>query len=57
MRKQLYRIKILKEPGEFIKSEILNLKSEISLWDCCTGSGGKSIMAFDIDPKIKLTVF
>jgi len=42
--------------GELIKSEILNLKSEISLWDCCAGSGGKSIMAFDIDPKIKLTV-
>jgi len=42
--------------GEFIKSEILNLKSEISVWDCCAGSGGKSIMAFDIDPKIKLTV-
>ena len=42
--------------GEFIKSEILNLKSEISLWDCCAGSGGKSIMAFDIDPNIKLTV-
>src|SRR6185369_10096843 len=42
--------------AEFIKSEILNLKSEISVWDCCAGSGGKSIMAFDIDPKIKLTV-
>jgi 16S rRNA (cytosine967-C5)-methyltransferase len=42
--------------GEFIKSEILNLKSEISVWDCCAGSGGKSIMAFDIDPKIKLSV-
>jgi 16S rRNA (cytosine967-C5)-methyltransferase len=42
--------------GEFIKSEILNLKSEISVWDCCAGSGGKSIMAFDIDTKIKLTV-
>ena len=42
--------------GEFIKSEILNLKSEISVWDCCAGSGGKSIMAFDIDPKINLTV-
>ena len=47
--------------GEFIKSEILNLipiviGTEISVWDCCAGSGGKSIMTFDIDPKIKLTV-
>jgi len=42
--------------GEFIKSEILNLKSEISVWDCCAGSGGKSIMAYDIDPAIELTV-
>jgi 16S rRNA (cytosine967-C5)-methyltransferase len=47
--------------GEFIKSEILNsipiaIGTEISVWDCCAGSGGKSIMAFDIDPKIKLAV-
>lgn len=42
--------------AELIKPEILHLKSEISVWDCCAGSGGKSIMAFDIDPEIKLTV-
>ena len=47
--------------GDLIKSEILNLipiaiGTEISVWDCCAGSGGKSIMAFDIDPKIKLIV-
>jgi len=47
--------------GEFIKSEILNripttIGTEISVWDCCAGSGGKSIMAFDIDPTIKLAV-
>jgi 16S rRNA (cytosine967-C5)-methyltransferase len=42
--------------GEFIKSEILNLKSKISLWDCCAGSGGKSIMIYDIDPRIRLIV-
>ncbi|HEY5773517.1 MAG TPA: Fmu (Sun) domain-containing protein [Chitinophagaceae bacterium] len=42
--------------GEFIKSQISDLKSQIDLWDCCAGSGGKSIMAFDIDPKIKLAV-
>ena len=42
--------------GEFIKSEILNFKSQISLWDCCAGSGGKSIMIYDLDPTIELTV-
>lgn len=26
------------------------------VWDCCAGSGGKSIMAFDLDPEIDLTV-
>jgi len=27
-----------------------------SVWDCCAGSGGKSIMAYDINPQIKLSV-
>jgi 16S rRNA (cytosine967-C5)-methyltransferase len=26
------------------------------LWDCCSGSGGKSIMAFDLNPAIDLFV-
>jgi len=42
--------------GIFIKSAIENLKSKISLWDCCAGSGGKSIMAHDLNPEIELTV-
>ena len=42
--------------GNFIKSEIVNRKSKISIWDCCAGSGGKSIMAYDINPDIDLTV-
>ena len=42
--------------GEFIKSEIDSRRPEISLWDCCAGSGGKSIMAYDINPKVGLTV-
>ena len=33
-----------------------NNKSEISIWDCCAGSGGKSILAFDIFKKMHLTV-
>lgn len=26
------------------------------IWDCCAGSGGKSIMAYDLDPSVELTV-
>jgi 16S rRNA (cytosine967-C5)-methyltransferase len=26
------------------------------VWDCCAGSGGKSILAYDMNPKIRLTV-
>ncbi|HKC35732.1 MAG TPA: hypothetical protein VKB95_06705 [Chitinophagaceae bacterium] len=49
------------QTGIFIKSAIENLipiaiGTEINLWDCCAGSGGKSIMAYDIDQKVKLTV-
>mgnify|MGYP001549420062 FL=1 len=44
------------QTGNLIKSEILNLKSKIGLWDCCAGSGGKSIMLYDINPQIQLTV-
>jgi 16S rRNA (cytosine967-C5)-methyltransferase len=42
--------------GEFLSSEILDHQSKISLWDCCAASGGKSIMAYDINPAIELTV-
>lgn len=28
----------------------------LKVWDCCAGSGGKSIMAFDLNPEIDLTV-
>ncbi len=31
-------------------------RSSITVWDCCAGSGGKSILAFDILGNIKLTV-
>ncbi len=44
------------QTGNFIKSEILNLKSKIRVWDCCAGSGGKSIMLYDINSQIQLTV-
>jgi 16S rRNA (cytosine967-C5)-methyltransferase len=30
--------------------------SSDSVWDCCAGSGGKSIMAYDLNPEIDLVV-
>ena len=42
--------------GAFIQLSIVNRQLPISLWDCCAASGGKSIMAYDINPKIELTV-
>lgn len=32
------------------------LASGMRVWDCCAASGGKSLMAFDLFPGIKLTV-
>lgn len=42
--------------GTFLKSKIKNQKPEISVWDCCAASGGKSIMVKDLLGKIDLAV-
>ncbi len=39
--------------GDFFR---LNPATDFSVWDCCAGSGGKSIMAYDLNPDINLTV-
>jgi 16S rRNA (cytosine967-C5)-methyltransferase len=44
------------QTAALIQSAIINLKSEIKTWDCCAGSGGKSLMVHDIHPTIDLTV-
>lgn len=31
-------------------------RDNLNVWDCCAGSGGKSIMAYDINPTIQLAV-
>lgn len=53
---QDYSSQQIKEFFEVYKSEIANYESEIEVWDCCAGSGGKSILAYDIFKKINLTV-
>lgn len=42
--------------GNVLQSVIQSLKSRIKAWDCCAGSGGKSLLLHDIDPDIDLTV-
>lgn len=43
--------------GKFLRPAIAAFgKDKVSVWDCCAGSGGKSIMAYDLNPKIELTV-
>lgn len=41
---------------QLIKSEIKNPKSEITVWDCCAASGGKSLLAIDTLGNVDLTV-
>ncbi|MEO8413866.1 MAG: Fmu (Sun) domain-containing protein [Ginsengibacter sp.] len=41
---------------ELLNPIIKNNDAEIEIWDCCGGSGGKSILAFDIFKNINLTV-
>lgn len=53
---QDYSSQRIKEFFAIVKSEIRNPKSKISVWDCCAGSGGKSILAYDVLQDIELTV-
>jgi 16S rRNA (cytosine967-C5)-methyltransferase len=46
----------VREFFKIIKSEIENQKSTINVWDCCAGSGGKSMLAYDTLQNITLTV-
>ena len=41
--------------GELMK-KVFSLSPAAKVWDCCAASGGKSIMAYDIDPSIHLSV-
>ena len=41
---------------ELLQQQEVFFKEGFAVWDCCAASGGKSIMANDIFPKIELTV-
>ena len=41
--------------ASFIQLKAKN-KKQPTVWDCCAASGGKSIMAYDINPNIELAV-
>lgn len=53
---QDYSSQRVKEFLSAFKAETGNAKSEIAVWDCCAGSGGKSMLAYDTLSNIKLTV-
>ena len=44
------------QTAEFLKMPIADSKSPISAWDCCAGSGGKSMLLYDMHPDIDFTV-
>jgi len=37
-------------------SEYFNFSPNASVWDCCAGAGGKSLLIQELNPKIKLSV-
>lgn len=41
--------------ADFLKLAF-NKRKNLRVWDCCAASGGKSILAFDLNPNIQLTV-
>jgi 16S rRNA (cytosine967-C5)-methyltransferase len=43
-------VKFMQDPGPNLSQQL------IRVWDCCAGSGGKSIMLFDANINIKLVV-
>ncbi len=43
------------QTGKIIQ-EVIQQKENLEILDCCAGSGGKSIMTYDFNPSIQLTV-
>ncbi len=56
---QLNKVAVVQDYNSQKVGEILEkglLKESPKVWDCCAGSGGKSIMAYDLNHRIKLSV-
>lgn len=52
---QDYSSQQIKSFLETIKAETLDQSFVSNVWDCCAGSGGKSILAYDVLKNIQLT--
>ncbi len=45
------------QTANFFQRQTANYKLQtLSVWDCCAGSGGKSIMLFDLNKNLSITV-
>lgn len=44
------------QTGMVIAAALEKAGKAASVWDCCAASGGKSMLAFDLDPSLDLTV-
>lgn len=44
------------QTGMVIAAALGKAGKAASVWDCCAASGGKSMLAFDLDPSLDLTV-
>lgn len=44
------------QTGTLLQAALAQAGKAASIWDCCAASGGKSMLAFDLDPSIDLTV-
>jgi 16S rRNA (cytosine967-C5)-methyltransferase len=42
--------------GHLVANALSHVGEGARVWDCCAASGGKSIMTYDLDPSIDLTV-
>jgi 16S rRNA (cytosine967-C5)-methyltransferase len=42
--------------GKYLELPIANCPLPIAAWDCCAGSGGKSVLLYDLERNIELTV-
>lgn len=54
-REVIIQDKNSQETGNISKTYIDRSSTANSLWDCCAGSGGKSIMAYDLNNKLAIT--